>query len=404
MGYIVNTKHDTTTYECCSYQREIFNIELLYESYQKSKIGSDWKPQVQRFEMNLLTELTKLHKELKNRTFNFSPPNQFVLNERGKTRVISGDHIRDRVVKRALCDEILMPSIKKYLIHDNGASLKGKGTGFTRRRLEIHLRRFYMKNKSNSGYILLGDYSKFFDNIRHDLLMDMLKKIVHDKYALWLVEKVLDQARIDVSYMSDKEFKNSLNTVFNSLDYAKIDKSLLTGEKFMAKHMNIGDQVAQVAGIFYPHRLDNFIKIVEGEKFYGRYMDDYYVIHESKDRLIELQDKIKQQAFKNGIFINDRKVYICKLSELWRYLKIQYSLTSTGRIIKKVHPKNITRMRRRLKKLAKTMNEKEFRDYYRSWFLNHYKIMSRKQRDNMDELYHSLREVYFSKSKEGLDV
>jgi len=30
--------------------------------------------------------------------------------------------------------------------------------------------------------------------------------------------------------------------------------------------------------------------------------------------------------------------------------------------------------------------------------------MSRKQRDNMDELYHGLREVYFSKNKEGLDV
>lgn len=112
MDNMVNTKHDITSYESCDYQREITNINVLYEAFMKAKVGSDWKPQVQKFEMNLLTELSKLQKELQDRTFKFSPPNEFILNERGKTRVISGDCIRDRVVKRALCDEILIPSIK----------------------------------------------------------------------------------------------------------------------------------------------------------------------------------------------------------------------------------------------------------------------------------------------------
>jgi len=39
--------------------------------------------------------------------------------------------------------------------------------------------------------------------------------------------------------------------VFDSLAHKEIDKALLTGEKYLRKHMNIGDQVAQVAGIFY---------------------------------------------------------------------------------------------------------------------------------------------------------
>lgn len=401
---MVNTKHDTHSYERTifgerGYQREIYNIELLYEAFQKAKVGSDWKPQVQQFEMNLLTELVKLSKELENRTFKFSPTNDFVLSERGKTRVISGDHIRDRVVKRALCDEILIPNIKKYLIHDNGASLKGKGIGFTRKRLDIHLHKFYMQSGNNDGYVLLGDCSKYFDNIQHELLMSMFKSIIHDKNAIWLLEKVLEQAMIDVSFMSDTEYKNCLNVVFNSLDYDQIDKSLLTGDKYMAKHMNIGDQVAQVAGIFYPYRFDDYIKIVEGIKYYGRYMDDFYVIHSDREYLKHLSERLKVIAKDNGIFLNDNKTRIVKLSDYWRFLQIQHSLTETGRIIKKIHPKRLTDMRRKLKKLALTLEEKEFDNLYHSWFKNHYKIMSRQQRKNMDNLYYKLKEGYRVQNK-----
>lgn len=392
---MVNTKHDTTSYENCSYQREIFNIEVLYEAFQKAKVGSDWKPQVQKFEMNLLTELSKLQKELQNRTFKFSPPNEFILNERGKTRVISGDHIRDRVVKRALCDEILIPSIRKYLIHDNGASLKGKGIDFTRDRLETHLRRYYLKNSSNEGYILLGDYTKYFDNIQHELLMKMFRSIIDNNLAIWILEKVLEQARIDVSFMDDIEYADSLNIIFNSLEYDKIDKTLLTGEKYLAKHMNIGDQVAQVAGVFYPHRLDNYIKMVEGVIYYGRYMDDFYVIHHDKEYLKELVKRIEIEAVKNGITLHPNKTMICKLSEHWRYLQIQYALTDTGRIIKKIHPKRLTAMRRKLKKLVHILNLEEFINYYNSWFKNYYKIMSKKQRENMNLLFQELKEVYY---------
>ena len=392
---MVNTKHDTASYENCSYQREIYNIEVLYEAFAKSKVGSDWKPQVQKYEMNLLTELVKLQKELKNRTFKFSPPNEFILNERGKTRVISGDYIRDRVVKRALCDEVLIPSIRKYLIYDNGASLKGKGIDFTRNRLKTHLRRYYLKNESNEGYILLGDYTKYFDNIQHDLLINMFKVIIKNNLAIWLLEEVLEQARIDVSFMNDVEFTESLDTVFNSLDYDKVDKSLLTGEKYLVKHMNIGDQVAQVAGIFYPTKIDNFIKIVKSIKYYGRYMDDSYIIHKDKGYLKELSKEITEVANSVGITINSKKTMICKLSKYWRFLQIQYALTDTGRIIKKINPKRLSDMRRKLKKLVKILSEKEFVNYYNSWFKNHYKIMSKQQRWNINTLFKELKEGYY---------
>lgn len=390
---MVNTKHDTTSYESSGYQREIFDGNALHQAYKRAKQGSDWKPQVQKFEMNYLMELARLQRELAEMTYEFLPNTHFILHERGKVRPITGEQIQDRIVKHALCDEVLNPAVEKYLIYDNGASQVGKGIDFTRRRLLTHLRRYYAQHGTNEGYILLIDFSKYYDNIRHDVLMELFGRYVDNDHALWLLGKTVERSKVDVSYMTDEEYENCLDTVFNSLLYHYINKSLLTGEKFMGKHLNIGDQVAQTAGIFYPMRIDNFVKIVRSVKFYGRYMDDSYAIHEDKEFLKELLEDIIRIAKELGITVNTRKTRICKLSDHWRFLQIQYSLTDTGRVIQKINPKRLTDMRREMKKLAPKLSEKEFTDWYTAWFKNHYRIMSRQQRSNMDILFNQLKEV-----------
>ena len=388
---MVNTKHDTTSYENCSYKREIFDMNNLYDAFKKSKMGSDWKHQVQGYEMNFLSELAKLNKELNQKKFKFLPTSEFVLSERGKTRLISGEQIHDRIAKGCLCDFELLPLINKYLIYDNGASLKGKGIGFTRKRFEVHLKKYYQQNGSNDGYILLIDFSKYFDNIRHDDFMNIFKEVGISDDAMWLLGKTVERSRVDVSFMDDIEYANCLNKLFNSLDHQKIDKSKLSGKKYMHKHLNIGDQVAQVAGICYLLKLDNYIKIVKGIKLYGRYMDDSYIIHENKEYLKSLLNEIIDVANSVGITINIKKTRICKLSGHFRFLQIKYSLTDTGRIIKKINPKRIVAMRRKMKKLIHVLPIHEFDNLYRSWISNHYKIMSAKQRDGMNELYSALK-------------
>lgn len=401
---MVNAKHDTFCYDSEGYQREIFDGNALFEAYKRAKKGSDWKPQVQRFEMTYLLELSRIQRELKEMTYEFLPSTQFVLNERGKTRVIRGEQIQDRIVKHTLCDEVLNPAVKNFLIYDNGASLVGKGIAFTRKRLLTHLRRYYAQHHSNDGYILLIDFSKYYDNIRHDILMELIKKYVTDEHSLWLLQKTVDRSKVDVSYMSDEEYENCLDILFNSLLYQEIDQRLLTGEKFMGKHLNIGDQVAQTAGIAYPIPIDNFVKIVKGVKFYGRYMDDSYAIHESKEFLEELLKGIVEIAGNLGITVNLKKTRICKLSDHWRFLQIQYSLTDTGRVIQKINPKRLTAMRRKMKKLAPKLTEKEFTDFFRSWFKNHYKIMSRYQRNNIETLFNQLKEVTLCSTESDLQT
>lgn len=396
---MVNTKHDTHSYESTSngergYQREIFDGNLLYESFLRAKQGSEWKPQVQRFEMNYLIELSNLQKELESGDYVFQSSTEFTLHERGKQRRITGEQIKDRVSKHALCDEILTPAVRRFLIYDNGASVKGRGIDFTRKRLLLHLRKYYQTHHTNNGYILLIDFSKYYDNIRHDRLIEQFEKYIKDERALKFLRKVIDRSKVDVSYMNDEEYAGCMDSVFNSLEYQDVDKSLLTGEKYMYKHLNIGDQVAQIAGIIYPIPIDNYVKIVKGVKFYGRYMDDSYAIHESKEFLEELLQGIIAIAKDLGITVNTRKTRICKLSSLWRFLQVQYSLTDTGRVIQKINPKRLTTMRRKMKKLVHILPEKEFDDWFNSWFQNHYRIMSKQQRLNMNTLHNELKEVY----------
>ena len=53
-------------------------------------------------------------------------------------------------------------------------------------------------------------------------------------------------------------------------------------------------------------------------------------------------------------------------------------------------------MRRKMKKLVHKLSEKEFDDLFKSWFQNHYRIMSKRQRENMNPLYEQLKKEGYS--------
>ena len=100
----------------------IADMNVLYNAFLASMKGSSWKEEPQRFEIDFLSELTALQDELLSRTYVSSKGSEFTLNERGKIRHIHGGRMRDRVVRHALCDNILAPALDPYLIYNNGAS------------------------------------------------------------------------------------------------------------------------------------------------------------------------------------------------------------------------------------------------------------------------------------------
>ena len=373
------------------------DANVIYDAGTKAINSSKFKYSTQLFEMNHLLYTAMLQKSLLDGTYEPDSGKKFLICERGKSRFITSNSMADKTVNHILCDEVLTPYLQKFLIYDNGASQRGKGIDFHRRRFATHLHRFFTKHGNAAGYILLGDFSGYYANILHDKCYEVLahflkRSMTYPDPTLNLLKKILKTFRIDVSRFSDSEIKRMYTEKISAMLNFNIDSKLLTGEKFLYKSVDIGNQVSQNIGILYPYKLDNYAKIISGIKGYGRYTDDFYAISADREELLKLLGGLKEIATEFGIIINERKTKIVKLTSFYRHLQDGYTLTETGKVIRKINQKAITRERRKLKAYKRLLdtgkiNYAEIENIFKSWLGSNYKRMSRQQIFNMSELY-----------------
>ena len=116
---------------------KICNADNLMAAFNKAKRGTDWKESVQRYALDILANIHRTQKAIRSGKYKAKPMVEFILHERGRTRRIQAQHISDRTVQRSLTDNVLLPVVAPKLIYDNGASLKGKGPDFARKRFRV---------------------------------------------------------------------------------------------------------------------------------------------------------------------------------------------------------------------------------------------------------------------------
>lgn len=385
------------------YMEHMTNANSIIRASRRADAASGWKEPTQRFLLNLLKETRKLQLEVRGGDYRQGAGSEFPLCENGHLRLIKALGTRDLILQHSLCDEVLHPALRRYLIHDNGASLKGKGISFTRRRFDEDLRK-YFREHGTEGYILLIDFRKFFDNIIHAKLADAFWKKLRDDSLDRFIRQILKSYEVDVSYTDEAGIETQ---IFNSLEYAKIDRALLTGRRFMGKSLGIGSPLSQIAGIFFPTAIDTYCKTVRQVKHYGVYMDDRYAIHESKAFLHQLLDEIEALAHDMGLHINRRKTQIVKLSHGFTFLKTKYVITETGHIVKKIPHDVVVRQRRKMKKLAAfveagEMSAEAFREQYQSWRGDKKRYDDKQTLKRLDALYRSLYRQMFVRERQKL--
>ena len=153
---------------------ELFTLEKCNNAFYKLSEKTSWKESIQRYKSNFLLNNLELIEEIINGTYKISETVKFTIYERGKIRHIESAAIRDKIVQKVLCEEILLPQLRKYLIYDNYACLKDRGTSFARKRIDVMLHK-YIRQYGNDGYVIRVDIKKYFDNIDHEILKNMIR-------------------------------------------------------------------------------------------------------------------------------------------------------------------------------------------------------------------------------------
>lgn len=296
-------------------QKEIENLsklaslQNLYNAALQSFRLVFWKQSIQRFRLSLLFRIHQARKDILNGKDIRQGFICFRIFERGKKREIQSLHFYERFIQKWLCKYVLLPKFGNTLIKENSASQKGKGTTFASKTLEKHLREFLIKH--NTGYILTVDFSKYFENIKHEPLI----QFYNDNFQ-------------------DERLKNLLIKAITAYE----------------KGLGLGSEVSQFNAIIYINKIDHFVK--NHYKYYGRYMDDSYIISENKEKLQEFTKVLFKKYEEMGIVLNFKKTRIVPLTQYFTFLKTRYKIDGK-KIIKKPCRSSITRARRRYKGMIK---------------------------------------------------
>lgn len=289
--------------------------EGLYESLQKCIKGTNWKTSVASFELNGLKKCHKLSKQLNDRSYVPKKLKTFDIT-RPKRRTCTAIGITDRVYQRSLNDNIVYPKMTLSLIRENAACQKGKGTDYARNLLKRDLFRVnYNQPKEKHGYALLLDIHGYYPNMWHKPVKDAFKRYL-DKDEYKRVEEILDY-----QYPGEVGFTP-------------------------------GSQLIQIAGISVLNTLDHYIKETLRIKYYIRYMDDFVLLHESKEYLQNC--KLKIEAFLNTMKfeLNKSKSQLIDIySQPIPFLGFTFQIKSSGKIIVRVKASKFREQKRRLKRL-----------------------------------------------------
>lgn len=364
---------------------DIMKMQNFVDALRKCRKGVSWKGSVQSYTHNGIVEMTKARQSVLNGKLPaLTSTRRIVLYERGKRREIVPIGIGDRMIQRTLCDNSLVPKFRSTLIYDNGASLKDKGVDFTRKRIMCHLTEA-IREYGTDFYALTFDFKSFFDSIPHQTCLNVLNKNFTDQRIINLTMDIIR------SYQ--------LSTLKSITDEAERESMRQLIESNQLRGICLGSQISQIMALAVPNDLDHFVKDKCGVRHYIRYMDDGIILSDSKEYLHELYKGMKAVCDSLGLTFNDKKTKIVKVSKGFKFMKVRYRVTPSGKIVRTLAKSGIVRMRRKLKKFRKLVDRGEMTlddvfNSIQSWLAHSDIANAYHARKNMLKLYNELFDGY----------
>ncbi len=219
---------------------EIAAMENLLEAWREFLNGKRGKRDVQEFQVRLMDNILSLHAELVNNAYRHGGYHAFGISD-PKPRSIHKASVRDRLLHHAIY-RVLYPFFDRTFIADSFSCRDEKGTHAALNRF----RKFgwiASKNNTRTCWVLKCDIKKFFANINHKILIDIISRYTADEKLLGLL-------------------KNIISSFSSSRPGIGLPLGNLTSQLFVNIYMN---------------EFDQFIKHHLRAKFYIRYADDFVI-------------------------------------------------------------------------------------------------------------------------------
>jgi hypothetical protein len=297
-------------------------LEDLFQAYFDARKNKRNTVNALEFEFNLEENIFQLHQDIINRKYDLKPSICFINQYPVKREIFAAD-FRDRVVHHFIYNYIY-EIFDNSFIYDSYSCRKEKGTLLGIKRLN-HFIRSCSENYHQDCYILKLDISGYFMNI--------------DKNILWKkVRRVLIQNRSKVTRIDYKLLLALIEkTIFNNptknckvkgkrKDWVGLpkNKSLFFSKRSCG--LPIGNLTSQLFSNIYLNDFDWFVKKELDCKFYGRYVDDFFIVSKDKEFLRKIIPQIKKYLQKElNLTIHPNKIYLQHFSKgvgfLGSYLK-----------------------------------------------------------------------------------
>lgn len=226
--------------------QQIISIENLHLADQKASKGKSKQYGVIVHSRNKEYNIQQLHEMLASKTYKTSPYTTFKVFEPKEREVFRLPYFPDRIVHHAIMN-VLEPVFVATFTADTYSCIKGKGIHAAAKAVSKALR-----DEPGTIYCLKLDIKKFYPNVDHAILKQLLRRKIKDQDLLWLLDEIIDSA----------------------------------------EGLPIGNYLSQYFANFYLTYFDHWIKEVKAVKYFFRYADDIVVLHSSKHVLHKLRVEI----------------------------------------------------------------------------------------------------------------
>lgn len=296
---------------------DITSIENIFQAWSEFRRGKRKIADVQSFERHLEDNLFELHRKLKDKTYRHGNYSAFFVHD-PKRRHIHKANVADRIIHHLLY-KYLYELFDKSFIFDSYSCRLDKGTHKAVKRLE-KFTKIVSKNYTKPCWALKLDIKKFFANVDHGILKELLRKKIIDSNILWLLDEVIN------SFSSGTK-----------------------GTPYEARGIPLGNLTSQVFANIYMNELEQFIKHELKSKYYLRYADDFIMLspcsNDSNQWVKEIEQFLKEQL---KLELHPNKIILRNLNwgiDFLGYIVLpHYILPRTKtkkRIFRKLNSKNL---------------------------------------------------------------